>query len=221
VSRVAAVFDLDGTLVTFKFDVQGTRIAIIEELSRRGFDTAGLGMTTPTQAMIDSARTQVESGKVRAEFDEVRAKLYSILDASEMESSYTTSVFPNTRETLDYLRSKSVRLAVLTNSGRRAAAEVLTRARLQDCFEFVLCREDVATMKPRPDGLVRAISLLGMPRSQIFYVGDSKYDIIAAKQAGLRFVAVPTGNYDETKLRGEGADYVISSILELPGLLGV
>lgn len=220
-ASVAAVFDIDGTLVTFKFDVRGTRIAIIEELSKRGFDTAGLNMTTPTQAMVDSARMQVESGKVRAEFEEVRAKLYSILDTSEMESSHTTSVFPGTRETLDYLRSKSVRLGVLTNSGRRAAAAILRSTGLQDCFEFVLCREDVAMMKPRPDGLVRAISMLGMPRDQIFYVGDSRYDIIAAKQAELRVVAVSTGNYDAAKLREEGADYVISAISELPGLLGV
>lgn len=219
--RVAVVFDIDGTLVTFKFDVRGTRVAIIEELSKRGFDTVGLDMTTPTQTMIDLVRRQVESGKVRAEFDEVRAKLYSILDASEMESSHTTSVFPGTRETLDYLRSRSVRLGVLTNSGRRAAAEILRRAGLQDCFEFVLCRDDVAMMKPMPDGLVRVIAMLGMPRDQIFYVGDSRYDIIAAKQAGLRVVAVPTGSSNEAKLREEGADYVISSISELPGLLGV
>ncbi len=194
---------------------------MIQELSKRGFDTAGLDMTTPIQAMIDSAREQVESGKVRAKFDEVRARLYSILDASEMESSPSTSVFPGTRETLDYLRSRSVRLGVLTNSGRRAAAEILRSAGLQDCFEFVLCREDVTMMKPRPDGLVKAISMLGMPKDRIFYVGDSRYDIIAAKHAGLRVVAVPTGNSDEAKLREEGADYVISSISELPGLLGV
>ena len=218
---LAAVFDIDGTLVTFRFDVQGTRVAMIAELTKRGFEIAGLDTTTPTQTIIDRAKIQVESGKVKAEFDEVRAKLYSILDASELESSRTTKVFPGTRETLDYLKSKSVRLGVLTNSGRKAAAEVLRRARLEDCFEFVLCREDVAMMKPKPDGLVRAISVLGMPREQIFYVGDSRYDIIAAKQAGLRIVAVQTGNYDETRLRKEGADYVISSISELPGLFGV
>lgn len=220
-ARVAAVFDIDGTLVAFKFDVKGTREAIIEELSRKGFDTSKLDLTTPTQAMVDAARTQVESGKVRADFDEVRGKLYAILDASEMESSKGASVFPGTRETLDYLRSKKVRLGVLTNSGRRAAAEILRRAGLHDCFEFVLCRDDVSMMKPKPDGLVMAISLLGMQRDHVFYVGDSKYDIIAAKEAGLRVIAVPSGNYSEARLKEEGADYVISSLSELPRLLGV
>jgi len=219
--RVAALFDVDGTLVTFNFDVKGTRKAIIEELSKRGFDVYGLDMTTPTQTLVDAAREQVESGKVRADFDEVRARLYSILDESEVESSSAVSVFPGTRETLDYLKSKNVRLGVLTNSGRRAATEILRRAGLQDCFEFVLCREDVSTMKPRPDGLVMAVHRLGMPRDRVFYVGDSKYDILAAREAGLRVVAIPSGNYSEARLREEGADYVISSISELPRLLGV
>lgn len=220
-AHVAVLFDVDGTLVAFTFDVVGTRTAIIRELSNRGFDTAGLDLTTPTQAMIDAARTQVESGKVRTDFNEVRAQLYAILDASEIATSKSASVFPGTRETLDYLKSKAVRLGVLTNSGRMATNELLGRARLLDCFEFVLCRDDVSVLKPRPDGLVRAISLLGMPKDQIFYVGDSRYDIIAAKQAGVKVIAVPTGNYTEAKLRENGADYVIASISELPSLLGV
>lgn len=218
---VAAVFDLDGTLVSFEFDVKGTRRAIIEELSRRGFDTSTLGMTTPTQMMIDTARMQVESGRVNADFDEVRAELYTILDASETESGNAAKVFPGTRETLDYLKSKNVRLAVLTNSGKGPATKILRRAGLEDCFEFVLCRDDVSMMKPRPDGLVRAISLMGMPKERIFYVGDSKYDIIAAKEAGLRVIAVASGNYSAAVLKEEGADRVISSISELPALLGV
>ncbi|MDG6963407.1 MAG: hypothetical protein JRM83_00250, partial [Nitrososphaerota archaeon] len=35
---VAAVFDVDGTLVTFQFDMEGTRQALIEELARKGYD---------------------------------------------------------------------------------------------------------------------------------------------------------------------------------------
>jgi len=221
VAPVATVFDIDGTLVSFEFDVPGTRGAIILELSKRGFDTSELDLKTPTQTIVDAARAQVESGKVKADFDAVRTELYSILDASEIESSKKVSVFPGIRETLQYMKSKAVRLAVLTNSGRGATTEILDRAGLNDFFEFVLCRDDVSTMKPRPEGLILAISLLGLPKDRVFYVGDSKYDIIAAKKAGLRVVAVPSGNYTEAMLREEGADYVISSISELPRLLGV
>jgi len=215
------VFDVDGTLVAFKFDVKGTRTAIIEELSKRGFDTSKLDMTTPTQTMIDAAVMQVEAGRFRGDFAEVRARLYSILDASEIETSKSASVLPGARATLDYMKSKGVRMGVVTNSGRIAADDMLRRAELQGYFEFVLCRDDVSAMKPKPDGLERALSILGVPRERVFYVGDSKYDIIAAKEARVKIIAIPSGNYTEARLKEEGADYVVASISELPRLLGV
>ncbi len=217
----AVVFDIDGTLVTFRFDVQGTRRALLGELSRRGFDTKGLGLTTPTQQIVDSAKIQVDSGDVAADFEGIRSKLYSILDNFEIESASTTAVFPETRETLDYLLTKGVRLAVLTNSGRKGAEEILKRSGLLDRFEFVLTRDDIPTMKPRPEGLKKAASMLGLPVDHVYYVGDSMYDVAAAKLAGLKVVAVATGNYTQERLRAEGADYVISSISDLPRLLGV
>ncbi|MFI5404706.1 MAG: hypothetical protein ACHQYR_03160, partial [Candidatus Gagatemarchaeaceae archaeon] len=110
-AKVAAVFDIDGTLVTFKFDVAGTRKALISELASRGFDTDGLGMKTPTQQIVDHARSQVGSGKNPNEFLELRKELYSILDGFELESAGAASIFPETRGTLDRLLSNGVRLA--------------------------------------------------------------------------------------------------------------
>ena len=217
---IAAVFDIDGTLVTFKFDVQGTRRALLEELSARGFSTDGLGLTSPTQTILESAEAQISSGRVAADLDEVRQKLYSILDSFELESVSSATVFPEALEVIERLKAKSVRLAVVSNSGRKAAAEALGRAGLQGAFEFVLTREDAGAMKPRPDGLARAVSILGLPPSRVVYVGDSPYDIAAAKAAGLRVVSIATGNYTAERLRKEGADHVILSMSELPGLLG-
>jgi phosphoglycolate phosphatase len=220
VPRVAAVFDIDGTLVTFEFDIAGTRQTLIAELAKRGFDTTGLGMRTPTQLIVDQARSQIESGRIRADFQELRRSLYSILDGFEMASASAAIVFPQTRSTLDHLLAKGVRLAVLTNSGRRAASELLTRSGIRDCFEFVLTRDDVDAMKPRPEGLEKAVSMLKIPAQRVYYVGDSLFDIAAAKKAGLKVVAIATGNYSEAALRAEGADYVIPSISGLPPILG-
>ncbi len=218
--QVAAVFDIDGTLVTFEFDVAGTRQALIAELARRGFDTAGLGVRSPTQEIVDHARSQIESGKVSANFEEVRRGLYSILDKFELQSAGAASIFPQTRSTLDHLLAKGVRLAVLTNSGKKAATELLRRSGICDFFEFVLTRDDVDAMKPRPEGLEKAVSMLGMLKSQVYYVGDSLFDVAAARKAGVKVVAIATGNYSEAVLRDEGADYVIPSISELAGILG-
>ncbi|HEY6282749.1 MAG TPA: HAD family hydrolase [Nitrososphaerales archaeon] len=217
---VGAIFDLDGTLVTFRFDVQGTRKALLDEMTARGFETASLGLATPTQQIIDAARSQAPKGRPEA-FEELRVRIYAILDGFELESAATANVFPGTRESLDFLKAKGVRLAVLTNSGRKAALETLRRAGLLDCFEFVLTRDETETMKPRPEGLLKATSMLGLPADSVYYVGDSPYDIAAARDAGIKVVSVATGNYSAEHLREEGADSVISSIAELRDVFGL
>jgi len=213
------LFDIDGTLVTFNFDVQGSRGALLGELARGGFDTSGLTPTSPTQHVIDSVRRQIVSGKVQADFGSFRRRLYDILDEFELKSSRLATVFPGTSQALASLRSMSAKLAVLTNSGRKAALDVLERFGLSSYFEFVLTRDDVDSMKPNPEGVNDAVARLSLPRERVFYVGDSLYDITAAKTAGLKVISVATGNYTAERLKNEGADLVITSLTELSRVL--
>jgi len=218
---VAALFDVDGTLVTFTFDVQGARKALLKELSRRGLDTTGLSLSSPTQQIIDTAREQFQGRGPSGGFESLRQKLHSILDDFEEESIREATVFPETKETLSYLRDRSVRLAVLTNSGRKAAFAVLRKAEILDCFDFILTREDVETLKPSPAGILMAVERFAVPKKDVYYVGDGVLDIVAAKKAGLKVVSVATGITPSRRLREEGADFVISSLAELPGVLSV
>jgi phosphoglycolate phosphatase len=217
----AVLFDVDGTLVTFEFDVPGAKKALVEELAKMGVDTSGLSLTSPIQTIIDAAKVKVQGGKAGADFAPLRRRLYSILDDFEVDSSSKSSMFPGTKKTLLYLRSRSVRLAVFTNSGRRAAYSLLRRGRILECFDFILTREDVDTMKPSPAGILKAVERFSLPKEEVCYVGDGIFDITAAKAAGLKVVSVATGNYTPERLRQEGADFVISSLEELPGILGV
>ncbi|HYC12072.1 MAG TPA: HAD family hydrolase [Nitrososphaerales archaeon] len=217
----AVLFDIDGTLVTFKFDVKGTRKALIQELKRSGLDTSGLDLTSPTQRIMDAARSQTLNEGGAEGFASLKGRLYSILDGFEVESSRQAAVFPGTREVLLRLRSRAVRLAVLTNSGKKAAFPVLRKGRILDCFDFVLTREDVDTMKPSPDGILEAVRRFSLPKEEVCYVGDGVLDIVAAKGAGLRVISVATGIHTASRLREGGADRVISSLEELPEVLGI
>jgi phosphoglycolate phosphatase-like HAD superfamily hydrolase len=76
-------------------------------------------------------------------------------------------------------------------------------------------------MKPRPEGLLMAVTLLSLPKESVYYVGDSTFDVMAAKAAGVKIVSVTTGNYSAERLRSQGADYVISSVSELTVVMGV
>lgn len=217
---LGVVFDVDGTLVTLRFDVLGAKKAMIEEVARRGFDTSGIDLTTTFQKMLDAAREQSGAGKGTS-FSDLRDAFFSILDRFEARSAELTSALPGVGEALGTLRSRGVRMGVLTNSGRKAAYRALGKAGLLGSFEFILTRDETEVMKPRPEGVVMAAARFGLPARSVYYVGDSPMDIHAARAAGITVVAVATGNATADRLRAEGANFTIASLAELGPVLGV
>src|SRR5712691_13044824 len=215
----AVIFDVDGTLVTFTFDIVGTRSAIIRELLRRGYSTSNLNTTTLTQIMLDSAKEQVDSGRVKDDYQSLRSRIFSMLDGFELDSAREAKPLHGALKTLQALRLSSMRLGALTNSGRAGATRVLQKSGLMKVFELILTRDDVPAMKPRPDGILRALDVLNLSKDELLYVGDSVYDIQAADAAGVRVASVATGNYSRERLGAEGPDLIMSSISELPALL--
>jgi len=214
------IFDVDGTLVSLKVDIEKLRSTTARELVRMGFDTSFMdGGNLHTQEIIDRARQQVESGRVKADFSAFRRALNGALDAIEMEWNALAEPIPGTSEVLARLRDSNVRLATLTNSGRRPSDWLLTRYDLLRYFDFTLTRDDVPALKPSPDGLRKAVELMGLPVDEVVYVGDSVIDVRAARAAGVRVTSVTTGRYSPERLRTEGSQSVIGSLSELLDLV--
>lgn len=214
------IFDVDGTLVSLKVDVERLRSTTSRELTRMGFDTSYMNEGRHyTQDVIDRAKQQTETGLVHADFEVVRANLNKAFDDLEMDWNAQAQPIENTPEVLGRLRSRSIRLATLTNSGRVPSDWLLRKHGLLGYFDFTLTRDDVPAMKPRADGMLKAISMMGFDREELLYVGDSVIDVLAAKAAGLRIVSVTTGRYTIEKLKQEGSDYIIGSLSELLTLL--
>ena len=67
-----------------------------------------------------------------------------------------------------------------------------------DCFRMVVTMDDVARKKPHPDGLLKILA--GRDPSAALYVGDNIDDALAARAAGVRFIAIlPAGVYGYRK----------------------
>ena len=76
---------------------------------------------------------------------------------------------------------------------------------------------DVESTKPEPDLVHAAVDKAG--EGDAVMVGDSTWDCVAAKRAGLETVAVLTGGFSEQELLDAGAACVFESIEELRGKL--
>ena len=117
----------------------------------------------------------------------------------------------------DYIadaRRMGLKLAIASSSSREWVLGHIERLRIHAFWDAVLTRDDVARTKPAPDLYVAAVKALDVHPSQAVALEDSPNGIAAAKEAGLRCVAVP--NALTRDLDVSRADVRLASLAEMP-----
>jgi pyrophosphatase PpaX len=202
----AALFDFDGTLVdTTEMIHQGMRQATAEVLGRddipRETLLANVGQPLPRQMeLIDAEKAELLLEAYRRHHEENH-------DALIQE-------FPGIEKSLSRLRSKGIKVAVVT-SKRLISVEMALKnfPDLGNVVDRFVTLEDTTEHKPHPEPLLRGLELLGgVPKEEAAYVGDSPFDVEAAKAAGLTSVAVSWGAFSEERLRGAEPDHLVPDI---------
>ena len=121
------------------------------------------------------------------------------------------------------LRAEGVRLGLAT-AKRRSTVEIAFGhlPQLEGLFDSVVTAEDTERHKPNPEPLLLALRKLEAEPADAAYVGDSPFDIEAAKAAGLRAIAVTWGGiHGEERLRATDPDAIVSTPVELEAALQV
>ncbi|MEM3004909.1 MAG: HAD-IA family hydrolase, partial [Candidatus Bathyarchaeia archaeon] len=111
-------------------------------------------------------------------------------------------------------RRNGVAAVLATSADRPSVMRVLSRFGLERYFDLVLSAEDVGAAKPNPDIFIRAVEKLALKPHECLVVGDSVFDVIAAKEAGIEAVAVANNRFQIEEIRSLGVP-VISRISEL------
>jgi pyrophosphatase PpaX len=201
----AALFDFDGTLVdTTELIYQSMRHATGEILGKdlpRKVLLANVGQPLPRQMeLIDAAHAE--------------ALLESYRLHNEEHHDALIQAFPGVDESLARLRSAGIKVAVVTSKRRFSVEMALKRfPRLGEVVDRFVTMEDTTEHKPDPEPLLRGLEFLGgVPPEEAAYVGDSPFDVAAAKAAGITSVAVSWGAFSEDTLRETGPDYLVEDI---------
>ena len=202
----AALFDFDGTLVdTTEMIHQSMRHATSSVLGRddipRETLLANVGQPLPRQMeLIDAEKAELLLEAYRSHHEEHHDALIG--------------EFPGVEESLSRLRSAGTKVAVVT-SKRRVSVEMALKnfPGLRDVVDRFVTLEDTTQHKPNPEPLLRGLELLGgIPKESAAYVGDSPFDVQAAKAADLTSVAVSWGAFSEDRLREAEPDHLVPDI---------
>jgi HAD superfamily hydrolase (TIGR01509 family) len=116
------------------------------------------------------------------------------------------ALLPGARELVRALHERGHRV-VLASSGKPHHVEQARRMLdVEDAVAGWTTSEDVEDTKPAPDLLQVALTKLGEPQdAPAFVVGDSVYDVEAAKNAGMPAIVVRSGGFGDDELRDAGA----------------
>jgi pyrophosphatase PpaX len=119
------------------------------------------------------------------------------------------AAFPGMPEALRALRQSGIRLAIVTTKHQPAVARHLRILGMEELFEAVISGDQCSRCKPDPEPFTRAVEALGVPASEAAGVGDSAYDILSARAAGVFAVGACWGTADRAALLSAGPDWVL------------
>jgi phosphoglycolate phosphatase-like HAD superfamily hydrolase len=221
-ARIRAVF----------FDVDGTLLDSNDAHARAWLDALrGQGKNVP----FDLVRSKIGKGGDRLlmevagiDEDSVEGKLLTDRRAAILKSFYLPECgpLPGARALVQKLQAMGLRCIAVTSAGKKDLADLLRAAAVADVLTEAVTSDDADASKPAPDLVHVALDKIGVGPREVVMIGDTPYDITAARAAGVSTVAFRSGGWSDRDLDGAIAIYdhpadLLARFEQSPLVLGV
>ncbi|MEM3532478.1 MAG: HAD-IA family hydrolase [Candidatus Methanomethyliaceae archaeon] len=207
------VFDLDGTLVDSVDSIWRASDYVLRSNGYRGLEREDV-VKVMGKTIFDlflSVEPRLSPQEQHKLFEEYRRTYMNFIEH--------TKLIPKVREVLLFLRSRRLKMAVVTTKSRENAEKILSFFGIRSFFDLVIGFEDVREHKPSAEPIMRAAEGLGLQASELVVVGDTEVDIRAGREGGALTVAVKTGVTPLEKIIAESPNFLIESVSDLPEVL--
>ena len=214
----AVAFDLDGTLVDSVPDLAAAanemRAALgmsrLPEATVRSYVGDGIAV------LVHRALTDDEHGQAELSLFERGSEVFLRYYADHIADR--TRPYPETEAGLGLLKSLGIPLAVVTNKSDLLAIKLLKALKLEQYFSIVVGGDTLNVRKPSGEPLRHVAGVLGIQTQNMLMVGDSRNDMLAAKDAGCPVAGVTFGYGDMAELSEHETtkpDWLIGSLVEI------
>ncbi len=123
--------------------------------------------------------------------------------------------FCDARRLLERMRQQGLRIAVATSSEKSDLEAFKTVLKIHDLVEEDLTADDAEKSKPDPDIFEASLKALEISANEALALGDTPWDIEAAKKAGVATVAVQSGGWTREQLQEAGAIAVYVDVSDI------
>lgn len=197
------VFDVDGTLVdSVDLHAEAWRRAFREFGKDIPFARVRYQIGKGSDQLLPEFWSRAELEEIRAPMSEFRSRLY------ERDFLPRVRAFPAVRELFERLLERGLRVGLASSAQGAELQTYKERARITDLVEAETSKDDVAASKPEPDVIEAALRKLGgPPPEESIFVGDTPWDLIAARKARVPALAVLCGGFPAASLADAVAIY--------------
>ena len=208
----AILFDFEGTLVDFQWQLSAAIAETLEMLWQMGFAPERILSRKYSTLLSEAMQAAAEIGLSP---EQVRKRIGEIYDRYDEDALTRWTLRPFVLESLIAIKAKGIRTALVSNLGGKTLTAALSKFCLTNYFDIVLSRSDVNNLKPSPDGLHLALAKLGVSKDASVFIGDSLDDVNAAKAAGIRVVIITAGENATEEIQAAQPDQMIRCYKEL------
>lgn len=103
--------------------------------------------------------------------------------------------FPKVRELFLFLKQKSIEFSIATSASEEDSKALLKKCGIDDLIKKKTNSDDASNSKPDPDIIKVAAKTMNAPKGDLVMIGDTPYDLEAAKRAGINSFAFRCGGY--------------------------
>lgn len=213
-SHQTAIFDLDGTLLDTLEDLYLATNAALERhaLPCRTRNEIRMFVGNGVEMLIRRAvPTGTEEAVIQAVLTHFKSTYAAICEDH-------TQPYEGILPLLTALRERGIRTAVVSNKFD-AATKQLCEKYFGDLVEVAIGERAGVRKKPAPDTVYEALKELGVTAEGAVYIGDSDVDIQTARNCGMDCISVTWGLRDKDFLLQNGAEILVDSPEDLPGVI--
>lgn len=201
------LFDLDGTLTDPK---EGITRCFEYALNSFGITVGSLDELLPVigPPLVESFKSfyNFDDDKAAAAVEKYRERFTDV-------GIFENSILPHVSEVLSELKKRGKTVALATSKPRVFAERILNRYDISKYFDIVVGSEFDGTLNEKADVIAEVIRRIGdNDKSKYLMVGDRKYDIIGAKQNGVKAMGVRCGYAMKGELEEANADFIADDV---------
>lgn len=171
------IFDLDGVLINSKTNMRFAWDAVLKKFKLNiSFNKYFRHIGIPFENILKKFKI---NKKYHRQIKETFSK-------ASLKNINKINLYPNVIKTINLLKKKNIKLAIVTSKDEHRSKKIVTKLKIN--IQQIFSPEKKLRGKPYPDQLIKALIINNINSKNAIYVGDTKFDFIAAKRAKIKFL---------------------------------